>query len=80
MKIPSRDFRELFGTDLENVFGPLLRLLKRLGMVVEQNGCYHVTQQAAYWIHRLQNEYALNYINRLWGRCREEPWPDEVRL
>ena len=37
-------------------------------------------EEAAYWIHRLQNEYALNYINRLWGRCRQEAWPREVRL
>ena len=44
------------------------------------NGSYLVAEGAAYWVHRFQNEYSLNYINRLWGRCRQEAWPREVRL
>ena len=80
MKIPGGDFRDLFGADLDRVYGRLMRLLGRLGMVVAQNGDYRITEDAAYWIHRLQNEYSLNYINRLWGRCREEPWPLVVEL
>ena len=36
--------------------------------------------EMAYWVHRIQNEYSLNYINRLWGRCRQQAWPQEVRL
>lgn len=80
MKIPQDGFRELFGEELETVYGGLMTLLRRLGMASKQNGCYRLTRQAAYWIHRLQNEYSLNYINRLWGRCREEAWPQQVRL
>jgi len=80
MKIPGDEFRDLFGEDIEGVYGPLLRTLARLGMATRQNGGCRLTEQAAYWVHRLQNEYSLNYINRLWGRCRQEPWPDAVRL
>ncbi len=80
MMIPREGFREVFGEELEAVYGRLMTLLRRLGMAHLENGCYRLTQQSAYWIHRLQNEYALNYINRLWGRCREEAWPRRVRL
>ena len=80
MKLGGGDFRELFGEDLEAVFGRLLRPLVRLGMMERHNGSYRVTEGAAYWVHRFQNEYSLNYINRLWGRCRQEAWPREVRL
>ncbi|HUU21943.1 MAG TPA: radical SAM protein [Phycisphaerae bacterium] len=80
MKIPGDAFRELFDGELDAAYGRLMRLLGRLGMVDRQNGSYLLTEQAAYWIHRLQNEYSLNYINRLWGRCREEAWPREVQL
>lgn len=80
MKIPGRDFRELFDEDLDHAYGRLMKLLERMGMVVAENGDYRITEDAAYWIHRIQNEYSLNYINRLWGRCREEPWPQVVRL
>jgi oxygen-independent coproporphyrinogen-3 oxidase len=80
MKLCGADFRELFDEDLEATYGGTLRLLARLGVVQRQNGSYRVTEGAAYWVHRFQNEYSLNYINRLWGRCREEAWPAEVRL
>jgi len=80
MKLGVADFRDLFGEDLEAVYGRLLGMLTRMGMMERQNGSYRVTEGAAYWVHRFQNEYSLNYINRLWGRCRQEAWPPEVRL
>lgn len=80
MKLGNADFGELFGADLDAVYGRLLRLLTRVGMMTRANGCYQVTERAAYWVHRFQNEYSLNYINRLWGRCRQEAWPREVTL
>jgi coproporphyrinogen III oxidase-like Fe-S oxidoreductase len=80
MKLGIADFRDLFGEDLDAIFGPLLRLLTRMGMVERTDNCYRVTEHAAYWVHRFQNEYSLNYINRLWGRCRQEAWPSEVTL
>jgi oxygen-independent coproporphyrinogen III oxidase len=80
MSIPIQEFSQVFGRDLESVHGRLLRLLTRLGILNRENGCYHVTEKSVYWIHRLQNEYALNYINNLWGACRNEAWPAEVTL
>ena len=79
MRIPDAPFRLLFGRDLEGVFGVPLAALRRLGMLRRGDGGYEVTESAAYWIHRVQNEYALNYVDRLWGRCREEAWPVEVQ-
>jgi oxygen-independent coproporphyrinogen-3 oxidase len=80
MSIPVREFSRLFGRDIESVYGAQLRLLAKLGILSRENGCYRVTERSAYWIHRLQNEYALNYINRLWGACRNEAWPSKVTL
>lgn len=80
MHIPEQGFRDLFGKELDQVFGPFLSGLRLLGMARRDQEGYSITEPGAYWIHRLQNEYSLNYINRLWGRCRQEPWPAEVRL
>jgi coproporphyrinogen III oxidase-like Fe-S oxidoreductase len=80
MRICPSDFLDLFAEDLEAVYGRPLGLLARLGMIERQDGSFRVTEDAAYWIHRIQNEYALNYIDRLWGACRQESWPHEVRL
>jgi hypothetical protein len=49
-------------------------------MVQREGADYRITPDAAYWIHRLQNEYSLRYIDRLWGQCRREAWPVEVVL
>ena len=80
MRIPRQGFREVFEEEIETVYGRLMGLLKRTGMARLEDGSYCLTEQSAYWIHRIQNEYALNYINRLWGRCRQEAWPAKVRL
>ncbi|MBN1854069.1 MAG: radical SAM protein [Pirellulales bacterium] len=80
MAIPRDSFRDLFDTELESVYGTFLKYLTKFGILDQQDGCYRVTEQSAYWIHRLQNEYALNYINRLWGQCRQTAWPREVVL
>jgi oxygen-independent coproporphyrinogen-3 oxidase len=74
------DFRGLFGKSLATTYGHLFRPLRLLGMVESQNGGYGITNAGAYWIHRLQNEYSLNYINRLWGCCQRRPWPEGATL
>ena len=82
LKVNQREFQRIFGdeTFLDKFFGKIFWPFELLGMMQKDNGGYKVTDSGAYWIHRLQNEYSLNYINRLWGSCRHNPWPLEVRL
>jgi len=80
MAIPREEFHGLFGVDLETVYGGFLAALRLGGMARRDNGAYRITEKGVYWIHRLQNEYSLNYIDRLWGLCRREPWPEKARL
>jgi len=80
MSINADNFRELFGMEIDNVFGHLLKPAKMAGLIHKTENGYKVDEKAAYWIHRVQNEYSLNYINRLWGLCRTKPWPNEVTL
>ncbi|MET0088052.1 MAG: radical SAM protein [Sedimenticola sp.] len=82
LKIMEQDFQCVFGTDvsLDQIFWPLFRPFQLLGMMRRVDGGYEITTSGAYWIHRLQNEYSLNYINRLWGGCRKTAWPDQVLL
>jgi oxygen-independent coproporphyrinogen-3 oxidase len=82
LKIYEEDFRDLFGTalSLDTAFSGVIRPLELTGMMEKGDGEHRVTDLGAYWIHRLQNEYSLNYINRLWGACRQTPWPQGVTL
>jgi coproporphyrinogen III oxidase-like Fe-S oxidoreductase len=80
--VSGKEFDALFsgGASLRQVFGKLLGSFRLLGMLKKTGPDYRVTTAGAYWIHRLQNEYSLSYIDRLWGTCRQEPWPGKVRL
>lgn len=39
-----------------------------------------LTQRGAYWIHLMQNQYVLNYIDKLWSASMRTPFPDIIRL
>jgi oxygen-independent coproporphyrinogen-3 oxidase len=82
LKVFQEDFHDLFGKEnsLDSTFYNVIKPFELAGMIGKNNGGYQVTDSGAYWIHRLQNEYSLNYINRLWGSCRRESWPSEVSL
>jgi oxygen-independent coproporphyrinogen-3 oxidase len=82
LKILEQDFQRLFGPEvsLDQIFWPLFHSFQLLGMMRRIDGGYEITRSGAYWIHRLQNEYSLNYINRLWGGCRRTAWPQQVTL
>jgi oxygen-independent coproporphyrinogen-3 oxidase len=82
MQAHEADFQKVFGNEasLDRSFGKIIRICKVLRLVEGDPADWRATRRGAYWIHRLQNEYSLNYINRLWGTCRREPWPKEVTL
>lgn len=77
-----RDFAELFGHErsLRDVFGTALEPLELAGWMRRRTGGYDVLPQGIYWVHRLQNEYSLDYITRLWGQCKDTAWPEAIRL
>lgn len=82
LKISDSEFRRVFGNQasLDVEFKHVLHPLICMKLLERADDGYRVTNSGAYWIHRLQNEYSLSYINHLWGTCRKEPWPNEVRL
>lgn len=82
LKIVEQEFQHLFGdkTSLDSIFRSVFRPFQLLGMMRRIEGGYEITQAGAYWIHRLQNEYSLSYINRLWGSCRQLAWPERIVL
>jgi len=82
LKIQQDEFKSLFGQEysIESSFYNVIKPFQLAGMLKKENGGYQITNSGAYWIHRLQNEYSLNYINRLWGSCRKVSWPKEVYL
>jgi oxygen-independent coproporphyrinogen-3 oxidase len=82
LRLDKADFLDLFGSSATMPLGlrAAIGLARLLRLVTRDDAGFSITPAGAYWIHRLQNEYSLNYINRLWGACRRHPWPRGVSL
>jgi oxygen-independent coproporphyrinogen-3 oxidase len=57
-----------------------LRIVEQAGLAVRHDGYSVLTEPGAFWIHLVQNYFALSYVNRLWTEARREPWPQAVTV
>jgi oxygen-independent coproporphyrinogen-3 oxidase len=76
--VPGPELRQHFGNDARIRW--MFRLGKALGMLVEQDGGYSLTERGAFWIHLMQNHYILNYVDKVWSRAMKTPWPGRIEL
>jgi oxygen-independent coproporphyrinogen-3 oxidase len=48
---------------------------------VEENGDEIIlSDDGAYWLHALQDLFSIDYISKLWGSSKSNPWPERVIL
>jgi coproporphyrinogen III oxidase-like Fe-S oxidoreductase len=74
------EFRKRFGRDYDDIYGRYTTLISRLGFLKDGNGRVTMSDAGTYWLHALEDLFSINYINKLWGVMRREPWPREVVL
>lgn len=79
-RIEAARYQELFGCGVERDFGLLLGILTAAGLARRNAAGWTITETGAIWVHRLQSVFSLTYIDDLWQRCQDEPWPQEVVL
>jgi coproporphyrinogen III oxidase-like Fe-S oxidoreductase len=72
--------KALFGRPLERCYGPVLAAARALGLVTKEDGAYRLTARGAYWFHRVEGHYTLAYIDQMWHRLGQEPWPESLVL
>lgn len=80
MDINKTVFRELFGKDIESMFGWELHLAQAGGLLIEGEDGYELTERGAYHYHLLEQEYTRKYIDRLWGTMRRTAWPEKAKV
>lgn len=56
----------------------LLETLVLFKLAIVKKGFYQLTESGAFWLHLVQNYFALNYVNTLWSQARKQPWPRKV--
>lgn len=77
--IPKAQLWERFRRDGKKV-RRLLALARLLGLCEEEDERFSLTESGAFWLHLLQNYFALDYIDRVWSVAMAEPWPNEIRI
>ena len=76
-RIPLSNLDEYLGLDAPKA-RRLLGIIQKAGLAFQNGGQIVLTEAGAFWLHLVQNYFALNYVNTLWTQSRREPWPQEV--
>jgi len=80
-KVSRSSYKEIFNTSIDDDFAVLLKLMRWLRMTENATpDTISLSRRGAHWIHVLQNYFALNYINKIWGTCQATPRPETVSL
>lgn len=76
-RIPLDYFNAYFGKETHKA-RHLFRFMELIGFAVQNEGYLELTEPGAFWLHLVQNHFALSYINTLWTQARSAPWPQTV--
>jgi oxygen-independent coproporphyrinogen-3 oxidase len=75
-----KDFKERFGKDFNKIYGRYVKLLSFLGFLDDEQGRIILSDRGTYWLHVLEDLFSIDYISKLWGESKQNPWPAEVIL
>jgi coproporphyrinogen III oxidase-like Fe-S oxidoreductase len=74
------DFRKRFGVAFDDVYGRYVAPLSLAGLLRVDGDAVVLSDAGAYWLHVVQDLFSLDYVSRLWGTSKQEPWPERVVL
>jgi oxygen-independent coproporphyrinogen-3 oxidase len=79
-RFAKENFQKRFGQDFDVVYGKFVKVLRLAGFLKEEGDQVVLTDRGSYWLHALEDFFSIEYISRLWGSSREEPWPERIIL
>jgi coproporphyrinogen III oxidase-like Fe-S oxidoreductase len=74
------DFYTRFGRELDSVFGKYLRPLAWVGLLHDDGEQVVLSDEGTYWLHVMEDLFSINYVGKLWGLSKREPWPERIIL
>lgn len=80
LELNKKGFRDLFNREIEEVFGIEITLGRIFGLLSKEIDSYNLTKRGSYIYHLLEQHYTHQYIDKTWNVCRENPWPNEIKL
>lgn len=79
-KFNKSDFEKRFSTDFDEYYLRYMEYLEHIGFVTIIKDKFTLTDRGTYWIHAFEDFFSIDYINKLWGTSRSNPWPKNVKL
>ncbi len=79
-KFRKSDFLNRFNVSFEKKYGIHMRILNQLGFLNNGSDQITLTDKGTYWIHAFEDYFSIDYINKLWGTSKFDPWPEKVIL
>lgn len=73
-------FKKKFAKEFDEVYGKYIKRLSSFGFFKNDGDRVILTDRGAYWLHALEDIFSLNYISKLWGTSKQDPWPKMVVL
>jgi oxygen-independent coproporphyrinogen-3 oxidase len=74
------DFKKSFGKDFDMVYGKYVKPLAALGFLKGDGERIILSDKGIYWLHAFEDLFSIEYISKLWGTSKQEPWPEKVVL
>lgn len=74
------DFQKRFGEEFDKVYGKYMKPLSLVGFLKDDGDEIVLSDNGTYWLHVLQDLFSIEYISKLWGTSKQEPWPEKVVL
>ena len=77
-KFRKSDFQQRFNLDFDKIYGTYMKILNQIGFL--RNGIDQITlkDRGSYWIHAFEDFFSIDYISKLWGTSKFNPWPQKV--
>jgi len=73
-------FKRRFGKDFDRFYGRYVKPLALLGFLKDDGEQIVLSDRGTYWVHALEDLFSIQYISKLWGTSKQEPWPEKVVL
>jgi coproporphyrinogen III oxidase-like Fe-S oxidoreductase len=74
------DFEDRFGVSFDQKYGKQMKMLSRMGFLKNGSDQICLSDKGTYWIHAFEDFFSIDYINKLWGTSKYDPWPEKVVL
>ncbi|MBC8321879.1 MAG: radical SAM protein [Bacteroidetes bacterium] len=79
-KFKKSDFELRFNKRFDKKYGTLMNLMSHIGFLKNGSDNITLTDRGTYWIHAFEDFFSIDYINKLWGTSKTNPWPEKVIL